>query len=796
MLAVLLGTAQPALAQADPHHATEVLQVFDRTADRIEELLEGTGPGDLPLETMSRELESARTSLRPVKEIVDGRLGPLRDLLTSLGDPPAPDGPPEDPDVATERARLIEAIANQEAIAKQIGLSETRAETLAARIDGLRRDRFASQLMTRGMSPLSREVVTGTLGAMTELVDGVGREIADRARIADVVGQLANRLALPTFLALIGVVLAVGMRRWAVRRLLAQIGEDDPMPKRLALGSMLAITRLLLPTLALGLILAGAAYSGLLGPRGEVLVRGLTLAFGFVIGAYALGGAYFAPYAAGMRLADLDDACARASHRWLIALTAAVGANVVLVAQAEDLGLPLEAQVGLNAIVLALGGALLWAFVDAARFGLTEPHGTAEHAEQDDDEDAPRQPGAPALNRIGRVVLRTVAVLAPLLAVAGFYGASRYVFFPVIFSAAVIGICYLLYRIVSTVVDQLAGPAVRGEETGQDAPERLRLIPVIVAALLGSAALPILAMIWGADATDLARVWRQAVAGFTVGDVTIAPFDFITFLAVFSLGYLLTRLAQGLLARSVLPLTRLDSGGRSAILAGVGYTGVILSALAAISSTELDLTNLAIVAGALSVGIGFGLQNIVNNFVSGVILLIERPIKQGDWVEIGGVHGTVQQVNVRSTEIQTFDRSTMFVPNADLISGTVTNWTHANSYGRLIVGVGVAYGSDARQVEKVLLEIARGNPMLLRRPAPYVLFAGFGADSLDFEIRGVLRDVNWILNVASDIRFEIYERFTAEGIEIPFAQRDLHLKNIGELGEALRGRVDLSKPES
>ncbi|MHC4741491.1 MAG: mechanosensitive ion channel domain-containing protein [Planctomycetota bacterium] len=307
-----------------------------------------------------------------------------------------------------------------------------------------------------------------------------------------------------------------------------------------------------------------------------------------------------------------------------------------------------------------------------------------------------------------------------------------------------------------------------------------RMTYLINSAILGLVILPTILVFWGVyDSLDQAT---QSVLslGFNLGDQRISVgLAFASVGVVYGM-FLISWFLQKLMVNEVFARRRVAHGVRLSIARLVHYVVMLIGFMIVISILGVDVTKLTIVLSALGVGIGFGLQAVVGNFICGLILLFERPVRVGDMIELDGKWAEIRRIGLRSTTVKTLDEADVIVPNSDLISNQVTNWTLTNRLVRLTVPVGVAYGSDVPLVLETLAACSKGNELVAENPPPQVLFLSFGESSLDFELRIWVTDADHRLKVRSELHQEIDRRFREANIEIAFPQRDLHLRSVEE----------------
>jgi len=308
----------------------------------------------------------------------------------------------------------------------------------------------------------------------------------------------------------------------------------------------------------------------------------------------------------------------------------------------------------------------------------------------------------------------------------------------------------------------------------------LAVLKVVVSILVGGVFLLVLNLLnlWGIDLGFLKWVYKGLAWGPKLGPVSLSLLNLGLAALTLYLGRWFSRFLQTLLEVRYYPRTDWDESLRYTISNSCHYAIQTFAILIALGFLGVSFGDLAIVAGGLGVGIGFGLQNIVNNFISGLILLFERPIKVGDMLVIDGQWGTVKEIRVRSTIFQTFDRYALIIPNSDLISNKITNWTHYGpGINRLTLKIGVSYDSDVRQVTKLLDEVCRANPRVVPDPPPMIYFEAYGDSSLNFNIWVHVRSVSDRIPATHELNSAIFEAFQKHGIEIPFPQRDLYVKS-------------------
>ncbi len=766
-----LAAPDPAPAQTQNQASAPNLDEWRQFAERAERLIDGALTSDAVLSELRGQLVVFRSQFLAAQDANATRIATLRDQISALGPVPE-EGQTEAPEVAERRAELSEQLAQLQSPGIAAQEAFRRADGLIRQIDTELRERQAEALLALWPSPVNPvnwvAALDSIYGTTFTFVTQLQGALSDPATTR----EFRSNLPIITVLLLFAVFVLARGRAYIERLVGKLLDEGGSRKSRRILAQLVSLSQIIVPVAAVLALSFALSNTALLGSIGESVNAALVSA----------GLGYFTARWAGRQMFPLAEyrsaplkipPARRREGRFMANLVGLFLGLYFLVKAYLDPELQSNAA---NAVIsfplLVLAGVVLFRLgallsLHARLIGAAED---LEHSFYD------RMIGV-----LGKLAM-AIGIGAPVVASVGYVQAAEALLFPAIMSLGLITALIFLTQMVSDIYDTATGRS----ETDPDA-----LLPALISFALVVVSLPLFALVWGVRVAELFEIWQILQEGFRIGETRIAPGNIIGFIIVFSIGYMLTRMVQGALGSSVLPKTKIDRGGQKAIISGTGYIGIFIAALVAISTAGIDLSGLAIVAGALSVGIGFGLQNIVSNFISGLILLIERPVAEGDWIEVGPTMGTVKSISVRSTRIETFDRTDVIVPNADLISGTVTNWTRYSATGRIIVPVGVAYGSDTRKVEGILQEIGDAQPLAVLDPPPSVVFTDFGADALEFELRMILSDVSFGLAVRTEIRHQIMERFRQEGIEIPFAQRDIWIRN----PEALRGEVPEPKSE-
>ncbi len=763
-------------------------RLFKNLDDQLNLMEEQVKRGSLEGPSVRSLRQSAQNVLdktEDLRQLSASEVSRINRLLASLG--PAPEDGSEDSVVSIEREQLSSELSIHEGHIKRLDLMVARAEQVLMDLTNATRSRYREYLLARSPSPWSIESWRVAVREFTELLYR-SYIVAPKQWLASFADN-QTRADLSVRYTIITILIAAAgwpLRKWVLARYGRQQDiSEPPFARRLTAAFVEAAGHGIIPLLFVVSVRFLFMEGDLLTYELRVVVDAVTRSLAIYFIGHGLIKAIFTPDNLAWRLTTLRSG---ASKRVVQRLRSILIIFVVFHGLGDSLAWSSPSNVMNGVYVLAYALALytaLWALLRHRVWitgGAAAVGSSPEKLERYDDD---VRGGTMFWSRVR--VFSTLALLSvPAAAATGYTQLTLFLIDAAVLSslfiAGYLAVRWLLHSLIGEVVTRQRlennNPAAfLSSLTEQDESGRHKLtfwISLIIDVFLIAIALSLLLTSLGVHSDDLFPGFSNFMRGIEIGSYTFSPVDVLLALITFSVIMVVTRVVQRGLERHFLPKAIRDIGVRDALKTSIGYVGVVIAGLVGISMMGLDLSNLALIAGALSVGLGFGLQNVVSNFVSGLILLAERPIKTGDWIVVNNNEGTVKKINFRSTEIETFQRASLIIPNADLISNPVTNWTHKNVRGRLEVRVGVAYGSDVELVRDILLEIAKNHPMVLSDPEPAVVFRDFGASSLDFELRCFLSDIGWVVVVGSEMRFTINAEFARNGIEIPFPQQVVH----------------------
>lgn len=786
------GDASLDAAQTDPSGSLDSAKT---SLDQIEAQLGSDSLTDADLLKLRAALDPVQAELQAIIAAVTPKLNAVKARLEQIG--PAPDpkanpaAAPEDPAVTAERVETSKAVAANDDLIKRANVALLRDNQLAGAIADHRRALFAASVFKSSSSIVAPSLWIEAVGDAPRrwslATASFGEALSDAAQ------ALAGRAAFYFAAMLAGLIAATLIATRLARKVLAQNGSEPSEFRKALTAFWIAISRTAIPVVAIGSLAALCHWFGFsadaLKPLPEAVFTAV-VAWSLALG---LGRALLAPHRPAWRPVDLSDRVAQRLMSLLITLAALITVGRLIEALVEMVGASLALSVATRgSFTLLVGAALVRGLYGIA--AAPDDSGDSHHPANLVDE----SPWWPAI-RFAVWGATGLLIMADLF---GYVAFSAFLVNQIAWTALISSLLFLLLKLVSEGFAEAFKPNSRlSRALVASVGLRRESLAQIAALMSGALTLGLYAIAaglivapWGVQSHDMISAIKQAFFGFQLGDVTVSPSGVLAALVLFALGYSITHAIQTWLEKSYLPLTSIDQGLKVSIRTSVGYIGVTLSLLFAVAFVGINLSNLAYIAGALSVGIGLGLQGVVANFVSGLILLWERAIKVGDLVVVGGEQGFVRRINVRATEIETYDRGTVIVPNNNLMTGVVKNFVRGDRIGRVRIELHFAAGVDPERIREVLLDIARAHDEIVGIPAPIVLFTGFNANALDFVLIGYVANVERVDRIRSDLLFSAFARLQEEGLPPASTNTTLDI-DFSQLAPALNRLIE-QKAES
>ncbi len=743
LLLATVGFERKAWAEAGEEPSIEELK---KSLDEIEAAVDSE---DITAETLAGfrdKLNSATDILRKKIDWLEPRAKEAEDRLKELGPAPAKDAPAESAEIAGQRKELTDEFNDIDGELKQARVLTVKTDQLGDRVAQKRHALYANELFARSASILDPSF-------WTEVYRALPIELRSIEALVDAWSEhhTRPRWAGAALIIVIIIAIVVVLTRWWLPRL---IGEPSNTRSAKAWAALWVFIWFAIRTPLAGFAaLLALTTFGLLTVRLEQVAQGVVAGMAAAAFGHGVARGLLAPEHPHRRLVQEDDETALCFYNHLLWASRALGVLIVLQVIHKTLFAPLVITVATNALFAATTAAFLVHLV--LRLGtIKKNRGEALVA-------------ASWAHPLGLLM----AVLIGIALVAGYAGVAAFISLRVIVAAAVFGALFLLLVITQTLFASINEQTPKGqmlaENLGID-PRTLGLSGALLSALIRVIliATSFLLIIgpWEVSTADLFDTVRNIPFGFKIGEIRVSFQAILAAILVLVLLLVLMRIIQRWLERELLPRTGLEPSLQLSIVTIFGYVGAITAIALALSGLGFDLQKIALIAGALSVGIGFGLQSIVSNFVSGLILLTERPIRVGNSIVVKGEEGWVRRVRVRATEIETFDRASVIIPNSEFITGVVKNWTRANRLGRIVVKVGVSYETDPDRVRDILTDIANAHPQIVQTPPPAAYLVAFGETQLEFELRCVVAEVEKGLSVRSELHYAIIQKFREAGI--------------------------------